>query len=159
MPYSRSHHLHPQRIQRWLRYHGNKSLKGQQADPVGKIVSELMSVASKPPRRSNPEKFYQRTYYDTRIRHVVDAEYAQLRAEALASGQPMPVHIAISNRVTKALYASETAAFKATLASELEADYQQRLAKHKLLTGATKTLSTAEEYHRYVADSTCRGMC
>ncbi|OJT11518.1 hypothetical protein TRAPUB_11936 [Trametes pubescens] len=135
------------RLARWFRYHGRKSLKHNKSDPVAKVISSFANMSAKPPKRHSRIQFYQRTYYDTRIKASVDAEFNRLCKEAVASNRDAPQHVAVSNAVAARLYAAESAPFKAQMLKDLEADFQQRLAKHKLLTGQNKVPSTAMEYH------------
>lgn len=140
-----------QRLARWFRHHGRKSLKHNKSDSVAKVISSFANMTAKPPKRRSCTQFYQRTYYDTRIRPSVDAEFERLCKEAAAANRDAPKHVAVSNAVAARLYAAESADFKAQMLKDLEDDYQQCLAKHKLLTGQNTVPSTAKEFHEYVA--------
>lgn len=73
-----------QRLERWFRHHGRKSLKHKKSDPVAKVISSFANMAAKPPKRHSRIQFYQRTYYDARIKSAVDAEFERLCKEAAA---------------------------------------------------------------------------
>lgn len=140
--------ISPQRIQRWFRHHGKKSLAAQKSDPMAKIVASFTDAVTKPPRRPGVVQFYQRTHYDSRIKPAVEAEYSRLCQEAAASNTPSPVKIAIVNAVAKQKYKSESAAFKAQLNKDLEADHQRRLVQHNASAAKDTPPETAEEFHR-----------
>lgn len=110
-----------------------------------------MEATIKRPRRSSPLQYYQRTYYDTRVKATVDAEYKRLREAALSSGQTPPMHLPISNAVTQRLFEAESEDFRAQLLDEAEADFQQRVAEYRAALAKPSLPNSPEEYHRYMA--------
>lgn len=138
-----------QRLQRWFRHHGKKSLKADKVDHLSKILGDFIDANIKAPRHNSTLHIYQRNHYDTRVKATADVEYAQACAAALASGSNVPVQLAFNNAVTKRLLEAESAEFHEQLRQEVKEDYEERLADYQANTTKPSLPSTPEEYHRY----------
>ncbi len=135
-----------QKLQRWCRYHGTKSLKGQSADPLSKIL-KAFKTQDKAPRRMQTQQFYSKLYYDTRIKATVDAEWPRIVAEAGAKGTPPPKRLKHQNRVVAQFFASETREFQAALIAQRDAEYDEELAAWKSDSlDCTEVPKTPEEF-------------
>ncbi|KAI9068913.1 hypothetical protein FKP32DRAFT_1671815 [Trametes sanguinea] len=137
-----------ERIARWFRHHGNKSLKTQKTDPVAKILADFTQAAFKPPRRLSAFQYYLKTYYETDLKSAVDQEYARVCAEAAQAGKQPPQKIVTSNHIALRTYEAKSATFKKEMEQGAEQEYQERLARHHATASKNEEPSTAEDYHR-----------
>lgn len=117
---------------------------------MAKVLSDFTDAATKAPRRFTPIQYYQHVHYDTRIKHVVEAEYEQARQEAIREGRCPPVHLTFSNKVSQRMFNAESAEFKAQLMLEMEEDHQRRMTAYQAAVAKDKLPATAEEYHECV---------
>ncbi|CDO74328.1 hypothetical protein BN946_scf184348.g3 [Trametes cinnabarina] len=116
-----------ERIQRWFRYHGKKSLKSQQVDHFAKLLADFAESTTKAPRRYTP--------------------FIGINGATTSSPIPDKLRLALSNQVAQRLYDAEGDDFKAHLLQEAEEDYQRRLAEHKASAASRSLPKTAEEFH------------
>ncbi|KAL1940503.1 hypothetical protein VTO73DRAFT_9075 [Trametes versicolor] len=107
-----------------------------------------MHATTKPPCCPAPVKYYQRRYYNKRIKATVEAEYARLRAAAVSSGSDIPPKLPVVNTVAQRLHEAESPEFKVQLLVELDEEYQQRMSEHNAHTARPSLPSTPEEFHR-----------
>ncbi|KAJ2970840.1 hypothetical protein NUW54_g12641 [Trametes sanguinea] len=136
------------RVQRWFRHHGNKSLKSQRVDPITKVLAEFTQAAFKPPRRLSGFQYYLKTRYEAELKDTVDREFARAQAEAIQAGKPTPKKIAISNPIATRVYEAKSDAFKKEMEEGAEQEYRERLAHHHATAPKNQDPTTAEDYHR-----------
>lgn len=139
---------HQQKIQRWFRYHGQKTLTGEKVDAVEKVLREF-TAQSKPPRRVPVVQFYQRQHYNSRIKATVDHDFHEGCAAAKRNGTTPPTRLAVLNLTAQRLYDAESDEFKQDLLQRLEADHAAAMAAYeKSTTATTNTPSTPEDFDK-----------
>ena len=103
-------------------------MKTTQIGALTKVLNGFWKQHSKQPRRPGLVQYYQRLYYQSRIKPLVDEAYPALVQTASAKGQPCPKRVVVQNDITRAQFNAEKAEFKAELQAQLTADYEETLA-------------------------------
>lgn len=112
------------------------------------LFNDITDAVPKPPRRMRITQYYSKQYYNTRIKPVFDAEWAN----ALTSpGPEKPSRINILNTVTTRLWQNETSTFKTYLEQKRDEEHAKELEEHqKLVKEMEATPDSADSYHRYI---------
>lgn len=119
-------------------------------DAVEKVLRDFTAQA-KAPRRVPPHQYYQRHYYDTQIKAVVDHEFKELCAKAKATNSPLPQRVHVLNQTAKRLLEEESPEFQAEMAQRQEAEYvADTEAFAKLSSMSAAAPCTPEDFDRYV---------
>ena len=128
-------------------------MKANKTDPLTKILREILKSQQKAPRRMTIPQYFQKIYYSSRMKAIVDTRYAEAVHVAALKGAPVPKRLSVQNAVAKDLLNAESEEFRNELKELCEAEYQEEytLWKAGWQGGAEDgdgSEFTAEEYDR-----------
>ena len=118
-------------------------------DPISAILADYTQSQKKAPRKPGLVQYYQRLYYETRVKPHVDLEWPAVVQRAAAKGAPPPQRVTFQNMECKRMFELEKDAFKAELERQRDEEYADELASwERSSASATVASFTAEDYER-----------
>lgn len=100
---------------------------------IQKIFSGLTDTHPdpKPPRRKRVTQYYSKCYYNSRIKPIFDARWAEELKRPIADGEKRPSEINIRNQVTEEMWNNESETFQKWLTGRRDEDHVKEMAKHE----------------------------
>ena len=121
----------------------NKKVNSGNSFEIEKAFHDMTETVPTAPKVLRTTQFYSRKYYNTRIKPVVDAEWALVKDTL-----PEPSRIALSNTITDRIYTGESKSFKERLDVErIEAHAKEMAEYERAVKRLENAPDSAESFH------------